>query len=121
MKDDARRIGAYIAKTTPTTVGLKVAAQLVGMKSGFASAMAELVPLEIQIQTILNDETVPTIKYPFYLNFGREMWRKKNAGIDGGPLTAEAEVLEVKYKGQGLTGAVLARIALDCFNVVIAP
>ena len=121
MRTDAERIAQYIAKYVPTTVGLKVAAQLTGMKSGFASAINALVPIEVEIQTILNGLTVPTIQYPFYLNFGREIWRLQKEGIGGGSLTDQGEVLSVKYQAQGLTKAHLNKIALDVFGVALSP
>jgi hypothetical protein len=120
LKDDGHRIAAYIAKTVPTTVGLKVAAMLTGMKSGFAAAINELVPIEQSIQGICNDDDkVPTIRYPYYLNFGRELWARKNAGIDGPGLVGFAIPLAAKYVSLGYDTVVITKIALDVFGIVI--
>jgi hypothetical protein len=119
VKDDARRIASYLAKTVPATMSLKVASQLTGMKSGFAGAMTSLVPMEIQIQGILNSANVPTIQYPFYLNFGREIWSKQREGIDGPTLAAVGQSLHDKYVAYGLKTATLTDIADQVFNITV--
>lgn len=117
MRTDAERLAAYGSKTTPATVGLKVAAQLAGMKTGFAAAINSLVPIEMQIQGLLNANPVPTIQYPFYLNFGREIWGMRNRGIDGAALSAMAQSLHDKYELYGLDTARLVEIADTVFNI----
>lgn len=122
MRTDAQRKDKYVAKTTPTTVGLKVASVLGDMKSGFSAAISDLYPIETKIQGILNSAgTVPTLRYPFYLNFGRELWKRDWAGIDGPALVAMAVVLTAKYVDYGLVEAHLIKIALDCFGITVPP
>lgn len=121
MKDDAQRIASYLAKTVPTTVSLKVAGRLPGMRSGFGPAITDMVAKEIQIQGICNANTVPVIQYPFYLNFGREIAKRRRAGIDGPSLTDFCEVLSVKYQAYGLLKANLTQIAIDVFAITLSP
>jgi len=114
------RESAYNAKYDPTTVGLKVAARLTGMKSGFEAAIAALVPIEQQIQGLLNDDgTIPTTKYPFYMAFGREIWGRQHRGISGPALAAESQIRADKWVDWGLDCAMLATIALDVFGITI--
>lgn len=119
MKTDAERIASYLAKTVPATLSLKVAAVLGGMQSGFASVMNDLVPIEIATQGVLNDAAVPTIQYPFYLNFAREIWARQHAGIDGPGLIASAQSLHDKYVSYGLTTGVLVDIADQVFTITV--
>ena len=119
MKTDAQRIASYLAKTVPATMSLKVAAVLSQMKSGYTAAANSLTGKEIAIQSILNDEDVPTIQYPFYLNFGRELWGLTTRGIDGDSLAGMAQSLHDKYEGYGLATAKLVKIALDAFGIVV--
>lgn len=119
MKDDAKRIAAYIAKTTPTTVGLKVAEMLTGMKSNFSAAATAWVDRETMVQGILNSKSVQPVQYPFYLNFAREMLKREVAGLDGDSMVAWATVICAKYVGYGLTEAILQDIAQDAFGVTI--
>lgn len=123
MKTDAERSARYDAKTTAATVGLIVAAVLPDARTNFAdpAGMSDLVAKEQQIQGILNGKTpaVPTIQYPFYLCFGRELWSLVRQGIAGAALTNAAQGVRDKWNYKGfLTAAILDQIALDVFNVV---
>jgi len=119
MKTDAQRIASYLAKTVAATLSLKIAAVLGGMQSGFASTCNQLVPMEIAIQGICNADATPTIQYPFYINFGRELWKLEHKGIDGPGLIASAQSLHDKYVGYGLDTAVLVKIADQVFTITV--
>jgi len=119
MRTEEQRIDQYGAKIAPTTVGLKIAAMLGGMKSGFATAIGNLVPIEQQIQGLLNAAAVPTIRYPFYLAYGREIWGIRNRGIDGDTLTLMAQSLHDKWETRGLATATLVEIADTVFNITV--
>jgi hypothetical protein len=100
-------------------VSLKVAAQLGGMKTGFSGAIQSLVPVEMATQNVLNAAAVPTINYPFYLNFAREIWKLIRKGIDGPGLAASAQSLHDKYEAYGLATLTLAAIADTVFNITV--
>ena len=121
MQTDTQRKDQYAAKNVAATVALKVASRLSGMRSRFGTAMQSLVPIEIKIQGILNGTTpaIPTIQYPFYLNFGRELWALQNKGLSGNALTLQAQTLSTYYQARHYTQAVLIQIALDCFGLVV--
>jgi hypothetical protein len=125
MKDDAQRIAAYDAKTVPATVGLIVAAVLPDMRTNFSdpNGMPDLVSKEIAIQGVLNGHSpaIPTIDYPFYMSFGRELWAAQRAGIAGPALTAAAQGIRDKWNYKGfLNAAMLDEIALTVFTLVTA-
>lgn len=119
MKTDAERIASYLAKTVPATLSLKIASVLGGMHSGFSGAMHDLVAMEILVQGVCNDAAVPTIQYPFYMNFGREIYSKKIKGIDGPGLIAVAQSLHDKYVTYGLSTVVLVDIADIVFTITV--
>lgn len=123
MKTDAERSTAYNSKTNAATVGLIVAAVLPGARQNFGdmNGMSALVAKEQQIQGILNGSTpaIPTILYPFYLAFGRELWALTRQGIAGPALTLAAQGVRDKWNYKGfLAAAKLDQISLDAFNVV---
>jgi hypothetical protein len=104
-------------------VALIVAATLPGQRTNFAdpAGMSALVGKEQQIQGLLNaySPAVPTIQYPFYLAFGRELWALTRKGIAGSALILAAQGVRDKWNYKGfLTAAILDKIALDVFNVV---
>jgi hypothetical protein len=119
MRTDEQREGKYDAKYVPATVSLKIASVLPGMRSGFSTAVQDLVAIEFQIQTVLNAAVVPTIQYPFYLNFGREIWKMQNKGIDGPSLASMAQSLHDKYVAYGLATANLVDIADQVFHITV--
>jgi hypothetical protein len=119
MRTEAQRHAAYLLKTVPATVSLKVAAVLGGMKTGFSAAINDLVPIEQATQGVLNDADVPTVQYPFYLNFAREIWARKFRGIDGPTLISSAQSLHDKYVSYGLATAVLVDIADQVFTITV--
>jgi len=119
MRNEAQRIAQYGAKTAPTTVGLKVAAVLAGMKTGFDVAIGSLVPIEQQIQGLLNAAAIPTIRYPFYYAYGREIWGLRDRGIDGASLALMAQSLHDKWVLRGLATATLIEIADTVFNLTV--
>ena len=120
MQPDTHRKDSYGAGYVPATVSLKVASRLSGMKTGFGTAVNSLVPIEIQMQGILNViGTLPTLLYPFYYNFGRQIWAKKTRGIVGTALTLQAQALKTYYTSLGLSPVALIKIALDCFGLVV--
>ena len=119
LRSSADRIDKYTAKTAPTTVGLKIASSLSVMKSEFAAVAQSLAPIEQQIQALLNGMGVPTIQYPFYLCFGRELWALDWKGIDGAAAIARATSMHTRWVGFGLDTANLKTIAADVFSIVI--
>jgi hypothetical protein len=119
MRTSTDRIEKYTANYVATTVGLKVASQLAIMKSNFAANIAGLVAVELQIQGILGGAGVMSISYPFYLNFGRELWALQHRGQSGAGLKADAVVRETKYVAYGCDDGILKTIALDVFGITI--
>jgi hypothetical protein len=119
MRSDAQRIAKYLAKTVPATMSLKIASVLSTMKTDFASVTDDLVEMEIALQGMLNGAGVPTIQYPFYLSFGRELWALGHTGISGDSATGVAQDIKDKWEGQGLASATLIAIAADLFSIVV--
>ena len=121
MKSDAQRIAKYLAKTLPANVALVVTAQLPTMKSGFSAQVTTLAEKETLIQNALNAAGVPTIQYPFYLNFGREMWSLSRRGISGSSYVIMVQSLFDKYLAYGLAQGNLMALAADIFSVQVTP
>ena len=99
----------------------RVSAILTEKRPKMLQNMSAVVPLitamELQVKQVCDGAGVPTIQYPFYLCFGREMWSLSRSDISGESLAKEAKVLIDKWKARGLTEAVLQGIRTDVFNV----
>jgi hypothetical protein len=117
MADPARRIENWTAKVTPERTAEQVTPQIGSIKQNAAHVMNDIVQMETQVRQVLNGAGVPTIQYPFYLCFGRELWSRIRNGMDGESLAMEAAIFIAKWVARGLTQAVLQAIRTDVFNV----
>jgi hypothetical protein len=73
--------------------------------------------MELQVKQVCDSFGVPTITYPFYLCFGREMWSLLRKEMSGESMALEAATLIAKWVARGLTQSVLQAIRSDVFNV----
>lgn len=121
--DPTRRIDKWVAKTSASRTAGIVGDRLPTMKTNAGVVFTDIISMEVQVRTVLNTGGVPTIQYPFYLCFGREMWALIRRGIAGESLAIEAATLIAKWVAQGLTQSVLQAIRTDVFNVAapVAP
>ena len=71
---------------------------------------------ESAVRAMLNTVGVSTILYPFYLGFGREMWKLTNR-INGESAAQEAAIQIAKWVARGLNQSVLESIRYDVFGV----
>jgi len=118
-KSDARRIAKYIAKTVPSTVGLKIAGQLADMKTGFAAATDNLVDMMVLVQTELATLTaIPTISYGQYYAYAEELWKLLRTTSQPAADVA-AQILHDKWEARGATSAALIQIADNVFNITV--
>ncbi|MBM3331718.1 hypothetical protein FJY68_07710 [candidate division WOR-3 bacterium] len=110
-KYNLERVNAILTEKRPT------------MLQNVSAVMPLIAAMELQVKQVCDGAGVPTIQYPFYLCFGREMWKLSRSDISGESLAKEAAVLIAKWKARGLTEAVLQAIRTDVFNVVapVAP
>ena len=117
MGDPARRIENWSAKVTPERTAEQVTPQLTSIKQNAAHVMNDIVQMETQVRQVLNGAGVPTIQYPFYLCFGRELWSRIRNGMDGESLAMETAILIAKWVARGLAQSVLQSVRTDVFNV----
>lgn len=121
-RTDAQRIAKYIAKVVPTTVGLKFAAMLANMKSGFAGKMSGVLGL-VETQLLVNGElaqlpTILPLTFGMYHAYGNELWKLRNT-IGQPSLDAAAQVIKTKWTTRGADGPSLITIAFNVFNITV--
>ncbi len=117
MTDPTKRIARWNAKYDTT----RIKATLDELRPAMLAAVTAVFPLitamELQVKQTCDASGVPTIQYPFYLNFGREIWALTRKEVSGESLAQEVAVLSAKWTARGLTQAVLQAIRTDVFNV----
>jgi hypothetical protein len=83
------------------------------------TAFEELYAAEVEVRERLNLAGVSMIQYPFYLNFGRELW-KLVGRISGEGAAVESDILAQKWSSRGLDPALLADISFNVFGIAHA-
>lgn len=118
MKSDQTRIAAYDAKTAPTTVGLKVAAQLSTMRLSFAAQTNDLVTKQLLTAAVLDGLGVVGMLRGRYHAFSNRCFAITTK-YNGVTCTTMAQIEHDRFESV-CVGATLAKIALDVYNLVVA-
>ena len=123
MTDPTKRIANWDAKYNTERIKATLDALRPNMLANVTAVTPMITAMELQVKQVCDGAGVPTIMYPFYLNFGRELWALSRKEISGESLAQEAAVLIAKWVARGLTQSVLQAIRTDVFNVAapIAP
>ena len=117
MMDPTRRIAKWNAKFDTERVKATLDVMRPAMLANVTAVFPMITAMELQVKQVCDGAGVPTIQYPFYLNFGREIWALSRKEISGESLAKEAATLIAKWVARGLTQSVLQAIRSDVFNV----
>ena len=123
MMDPAKRIANWNAKYNTERIKATLDDKRPAMLASVTAVFPMITAMEIQVKQVCDGAGVPTIQYPFYLNFGREIWALSRKEVSGESLAQESAILITKWTARGLQGPVLQAIRTDVFNVAapIAP
>jgi len=117
MIDPTKRIANWDAKYDTTRIKATLDAKRPAMLQSVNAVTPMITAMELQVKQVCDGAGVPTIQYPFYLCFGREMWALSRKDISGESFAQEAAILITKWTARGLQGPVLQAIRTDVFNV----
>lgn len=115
--DPARRIKKWDAKFNTERVKGTLDAMRPEMQAHVQTTFPSITAMELQVKQVLDGRGVSIIQYPFYLSFGREVWRLISKQLSGNSLAREVAVLVEKWKDRGLSQAVLEAVRSEVFNV----
>jgi hypothetical protein len=117
MTDPARRIENWDAAYDTTAIKATLDKKRPKMLEHVSAVQPMLAAMELQVKQVCDGLGCPTIQYPFYLCFGREMWSLVRKDISGESMALEAATLIGKWVSRGLTQATLQAIRTGVFNV----
>ena len=122
-EDPAARIAKWNTKYNTERIKATLDEMRPTMLANVTAVYPMITAMELQVKQVCDGTGVPTIQYPFYLNFGRELWALSRKEISGESLAKEAATLIAKWKARGLTEGLLQAIRTDVFNVAapVAP
>ncbi len=111
----ALRFGTGSDSLSPSMARLMTEAGQV-MPNFVQTTFDSLYQMEQLVRAALNAQGVSMILYPFYLSFGRQLW-KLTSRIAGESAAIEAELLIVVWVSRGLTRSVMENIRTTVFNI----
>ncbi len=117
MMDPTKRIANWNAKFNTERIKGILDDLRPAMLASVTAVFPMITAMELQVKQTCDASGVPTIQYPFYLNFGREIWALTRKEVSGESLAQEVAVLLAKWTARGLTQAVLQAIRSEVFNV----
>jgi len=123
MIDPTKRIANWNVKYNTERIKATLDEKRPAMLANVTAVFPLITAMELQVKQVCDGAGVPTIQYPFYLCFGREIWALTRKEISGESLALEAATLVAKWVARGLTQSVLQAVRTDVFNVAapIAP
>ncbi len=118
MSDPTKRIAKWDTKYDTTRIKVTLDAMRPSMLAHVQSQFVSIVSMEGQVKQTLDAAGVAVITYPFYLDFGRELWHMTHEReMSGESAAKEAATLIAKWVARGLTQAVLQAIRTEVFNI----
>ena len=117
MMDPAKRIANWNAKYNTERIKATLDDKRPAMLASVTAVFPMITAMELQVKQVCDGAGVPTIQYPFYLNFGREIWALSRKQVSGESLAQEAALLIAKWVARGLSAPVLQAVRTDVFNV----
>jgi hypothetical protein len=115
--DPSRRIAKWNAKYDTTRIKAVLDEMRPDMYARVQAVFPLLTAMESQVKQVLDLQGIKTINYPWYLNFGREVWKLQRQEISGETLAVEVATLIAKWAGRGLSQTLLEIIRTGVFNV----
>lgn len=115
-RDVTRRIKNYQRKMNVDYIARQLELQKQDMIQRNAEAQAAIDAAEEKARGILGECGLPTMDYPKYLNFVRQLW-KLQRNFTGATLRNEAAVIMFKWSHRGADPEILERLARDVFSI----
>lgn len=116
MADVTKRMERWRLKTEPEEVCVRLKRLRTSMQNRQEHEQKLLVEIETKAKQVLDSADVPTVLYPFYLNFAREIYSRRRR-FSGPSLSREIGVLLEKWVARTLNRTVLERIRDEALSV----
>jgi len=118
-RDDTDRIADYDAKVVPTTVGLKIAARLTGMKSDYTVFANSFVAMQLLVRAELGTlATIFPINYGMYYAYASILWKLQTTTTQPA-VDAVAQIIHDDWVLKGADTVMLVQIAINVFSITV--
>jgi len=118
MADPNKRLANYIYGENPDRIKEDLVAKKPDMVAAMKQRINDLYQYEQLVKGVLaSEDAVTVIQVPFYHDFAREIYGKQRVHPGGAQLNNDVALLLAKWKGRGLTEAVLIRVRNEVFSI----
>jgi hypothetical protein len=118
MADPNQRLANYIHGVNPERIKEDFVAKKPDMVSRMTQRINDLYQIEQVVKGVLaSEDAVTVIQVAYYHDFAREIYAKQRTHIGGAQLNNDVALLLAKWKGRGLTEAVLIRVRNEVFSI----
>ena len=118
MRTDVQRIAHYEARMQSTLLDPTVTAVQPLAVANYTAYVTEYYPFQVQLRTILQDESVKTYLFGMYEAMCGQFYHLYKVAL-GNPGVADFTVIQAKWTTRGTDATISKRIALDLFGVTI--
>ena len=115
--DPSKRIAKWNVKYNTERIKAVLDEMRPDMYARVQAVFPLLTAMESQVKQVLDLQGIQTINYPWYLCFGREVWKLQRQEVSGEALAVTVATLVSKWADRGLSLAVLEIIRTGVFNV----
>ena len=118
MADPNQRFANYVYGMNLARIMEDLTVKRPDMITAMKQRINDLYQIEQVVKGVLASEDAATvIQVPFYHAFAREIYAKQRTHIGGAQLNNDVALLLAKWKGRGLTEAVLIRVRNEVFSI----
>jgi len=116
VRPASRRLDKWDAMLSGDVLSTKVAGYKDKMREQLSAIFPQQEAVENEVKLILAEAGTPTIMNPFYINFGREVYKLANK-FSGGQLLNAVDIILNKWVGRGLDRDTLEKIRNTIFTL----
>jgi len=117
VADVTKRIKRWDVKFDTSRVKATIDGLRNDMFQSVQSTFVQVAEMELSVKQVLDGIGLPTIGYPFYLAYGRELMALRRRGISGESMSLEAQILLDKWVARGLSESALEAIRTQVFDI----
>lgn len=111
-----KRVENWLVKTEPEQVRERLEKLRPSMCRRYIEQQEQLMALEERVKQVLDSADIPSITYPFYLDFAREVYARKRR-LAGDSLRREVDILMFKWVRRELRQEVLEQVRDQALSV----
>ena len=117
MADVTKQIAKWNAKFDTARIKATLDAMRPDMAAHVAAVFPQMAEKDTEVKQTLDELGLPSIQYPFYMCFGRELFAMVRRSMSGESAAIAAQTLVDKWVARGLVQSALEAIRTQVYNI----